>query len=173
MKSSTGLPADGSRQRSIPSSAGCLKNASYRPQVELLAYLRQNGFKTYIVSAGGIEFVRAFVDEVFGVPREQAIGSSVKMRFETGDDRVSLTKLPELNIFDDRETKPLSISLHIGRRPPLAFGNSDGDLPCCATRGPAVGARFALLLHHDDAEREVAYDREFSLARCRRHSIRR
>ena len=93
------------------------KECVYRPQVELLAYLRENGFKTYIVSGSGIEFVRAFAEEVFGVPREQVIGSSGKMRYELKDDRVSLMKLPELNSFDDREAKPLNISLY---RPPAA-----------------------------------------------------
>ena len=129
-----------------------------------LAYLRENGFKTYIVSGSGIEFVRAFSEEVFGVPREQIIGSSGKMRCEVKDDRVSLMKLPELNSFDDREAKPLNISLHIGRRPLLAFGNSDGDLPMLRYAKSGPGARLALLLRHDDAEREVAYDREFRLS---------
>jgi len=140
------------------------KECVYRPQVELLAYLRENGFKTYIVTGSGIEFVRAFAEEVFGVPREQVIGSSGKMRYEMKDDRVSLVKLPELNSFDDREAKPLNISLHIGRRPLLAFGNSDGDLPMLRYAKSGPGARLALLLRHDDAEREVAYDREFRLS---------
>lgn len=137
------------------------KECVYRPQVELLAYLRENGFKTYIVSASGIDFVRAFAEEVYGIPREQVIGSSGKMRYDVKDDRVSLMKLPELNSFDDREAKPLNISLHIGRRPLLAFGNSDGDLPMMRYAKSGPGARLALLLRHDDAEREVAYDREF------------
>jgi haloacid dehalogenase-like hydrolase len=128
------------------------KECVYQPQIELLAYLRENGFKTYIVSAGGADFMRAFVEDAYGVPREQVIGSSVKLRFDAGGDRASLSKLSELNVFNDRETKPLSIGLHIGRRPLLAFGNSDGDLA------------IALLLRHDDAEREAAYDREFRLS---------
>ena len=140
------------------------KQCVYRPQVELLEYLRQNGFKTYIVSAGGVDFMRAFADEAYGVPREQVIGSSVKLRFDAGGDRVSLSKLSELNIFNDREAKPLSIGLHIGRRPLLAFGNSDGDLPMMRYAKSGSGPRLALLLHHDDAEREVAYDREFRLS---------
>jgi hypothetical protein len=136
----------------------------YRPQVELLAYLRENGFKTYIVSAGGADFMRAFADEAYGVPREQVIGSSVKLRFDAAGDRFSLTKLPELNIFNDREAKPQSIGLHIGRRPLLAFGNSDGDLAMMRYTKSGAGARLALLLHHDDSAREVAYDREFRLS---------
>jgi hypothetical protein len=103
------------------------------------------------------------VDEVYGIPREQVIGSSVKLRFDAGADRVSLSKLSELNIFNDRETKPLSIGLHIGRRPLLAFGNSDGDLAMMRYAKSGSGPRLALLLRHDDAEREAAYDREFRL----------
>jgi len=140
------------------------KECTYRPQVELLTYLRENGFKTYIVSAGGVDFMRAFSDEAYGVPREQVIGSSVKLRYDMKDDRVSLTKLPELNSFDDREVKALNIGLHIGRRPLLAFGNSDGDLAMMRYAKSGLGPRLALLLHHDDAEREAAYDREFRLS---------
>jgi hypothetical protein len=136
------------------------KECVYQPQVELLAY----GFKTYIVSAGGVDFMRAFVEDAYGVPREQVIGSSVKLRFDAGGDRVSLSKLSELNIFNDREAKPLSIGLHIGRRPLLAFGNSDGDLAMMRYARSGSGPRLALSLRHDDAEREVAYDREFRLS---------
>jgi hypothetical protein len=126
--------------------------------------LRETGFKTYIVSGGGVDFVRAFATEAYGVPREQVIGSSTKLRCDVKDNRISLTKLPELNSFNDGEAKPRNIGLHIGRRPLLAFGNSDGDLPmlCYARSGP--GARLSLLIHHDDADREVAYDREFTLS---------
>jgi phosphoglycolate phosphatase-like HAD superfamily hydrolase len=140
------------------------KECAYRPQVELLGYLRENGFKTYIVSAGGVDFMRAFADEAYGIPREQVIGSSVKLRYDLIDDRVSLVKLPELNSFGDREVKALNIGLHIGRRPLLAFGNSDGDLAMMRYTRSGSGARLALLLHHDDAEREAAYDREFRLS---------
>ena len=129
MRSSTRLRADGSRRRSIPKFGRLFKECTYRPQVELLAYLRENGFKTYIVSAGGVDFMRAFAEEAYGIPREQVIGSSVKLRYDLRDNRVSLVKLPELNSFGDREVKALNIGLHIGRRPLLAFGNSDGDLP--------------------------------------------
>jgi phosphoglycolate phosphatase-like HAD superfamily hydrolase len=140
------------------------KECAYRPQVELLAYLRENGFKTYIVSAGGVDFMRAFAEEAYGIPREQVIGSSVKLRYDLIDNRVSLVKLPELNSFGDREVKALNIALHIGHRPLLAFGNSDGDLAMMRYTRSGSGARLALLLHHDDAEREAAYDREFRLS---------
>jgi haloacid dehalogenase-like hydrolase len=147
-----------------PNVGRLFKECVYQPQLELLAYLRATGFKTYIVSAGGADFMRAFVDEAYGVPREQVIGSSVKLRYDSGGDRVSLSKLSELNIFNDREAKPISIGLHIGRRPLLAFGNSDGDLPMMRYAKSGSGPRLALLLHHDDAEREGAYDREFRLS---------
>jgi phosphoglycolate phosphatase-like HAD superfamily hydrolase len=140
------------------------KECVYRPQVELLAYLRENGFKTYIVSAGGVDFMRPFVEEAYGVPREQVIGSSVKLRFDAGGEKASLSKLSEVNLFNDREAKPLSIGLHIGRRPLLAFGNSDGDLAMMRYVRTGSGPRLALLLRHDDAEREAVYDREFRLS---------
>jgi hypothetical protein len=141
------------------------KECIYQPQLELLAYLRESSFKTYIVTGSGIDFIRAFADEVYGIPREQVIGSSAKLRYEVTDSgEVSLMKLPELNSFDDREAKPLNIGLHIGRRPVLVFGNSDGDLPMIRYAKSGRGPRLALLLHHDDAEREAAYDREFRLS---------
>jgi phosphoserine phosphatase len=140
------------------------KECTYRPQVELLEYLRENGFKTYIVSAGGVDFMRAFVEEAYGIPREQVIGSSVKLRYDLAHSGVSLVKLPELNSFGDREVKALNIGLHIGRRPILAFGNSDGDLAMMRYTKSGSGPRLALLLHHDDAAREAAYDREFRLS---------
>jgi phosphoglycolate phosphatase-like HAD superfamily hydrolase len=136
----------------------------YQPQVELLAYLRANGFKTFIVSGGGIDLIRAFAEENYGIPPEQVIGSSVKLRFEAGDNHVDLMRLSELNSFDDREVKPANIALHIGRRPILAFGNSDGDLAMLRYTLAGKGVRLGLLLHHDDAEREFAYDREFRLS---------
>ncbi len=137
---------------------------TYRPQVELLGYLRENGFKTYIVSGGGIDLIRAFAEAAYDIPREQVIGSSVKLRIEFKDGHADLVKLAELNSYDDREVKPANIGLHIGRRPILAFGNSDGDLAMLRYTKTGPGARLALLIHHDDAEREVAYDREFRLS---------
>jgi phosphoglycolate phosphatase-like HAD superfamily hydrolase len=140
------------------------KHLTYRPQVELLGYLRENRFKTYIVSGGGIDLIRAFSEEAYDIPREQVIGSSVTLRFEVNDGHAELVKLAELNSFDDREVKPQNIGLHIGRRPILAFGNSDGDLAMLRYTKTGRGARLALLIHHDDSEREVAYDREFPLS---------
>ena len=137
---------------------------TYRPQIELLDYLRTNGFKTFIVSGGGLDLMRAFAEERYGIPPEQVIGSSVKTRFEMNGSKAELVKLPELNSFDDREVKPANISLHIGRRPILAFGNSDGDLAMLRYCKSGPGARLALILHHDDAGREFAYDRGFKLS---------
>ncbi len=132
----------------------------YQPQLELLAYLRANGFKTFVVSGGGIDFIRAFSEEVYGVPPEQVIGSSGKARFEIREGHAVLAKLPELDSNDDKEGKPVNINLHIGRRPILAFGNSDGDLPMLQYTASGPGARLMLLVHHDDASREFAYDRQ-------------
>jgi phosphoglycolate phosphatase-like HAD superfamily hydrolase len=140
------------------------KECVYRPQIELLDYLRLNGFKAYIVSGGGVDFMRAFAEDVYGIPREQVIGSSVKTRFEITDKGGVLIKAADLNSFDDREVKPQNIGLHIGRRPILAFGNSDGDLAMLRYTKTGAGARLALLIHHDDADREVAYDRDFRLS---------
>jgi phosphoserine phosphatase len=137
---------------------------TYRPQVELLGYLRANGFKTFIVSGGGVDLMRAFAEERYGIPPEQVIGSSVRTRFEISGNTGQIVKLPELNSFDDREVKPTNIYLHIGRRPILAFGNSDGDLAMLRYCKTGPGARLALLLHHDDAAREFAYDRDFHLS---------
>jgi phosphoserine phosphatase len=135
---------------------------AYRPQVELLEYLRANGFRTFIVSGGGVDFMRVISEELYGIEREQVVGSSSKLEFDV--ERGVLTKLRDLQSFDDRETKVLNIGLHIGRRPILAFGNSDGDLAMLRYTLAGPGARLALLLHHDDAEREFAYDRDFKLS---------
>ncbi|HEY1268059.1 MAG TPA: HAD family hydrolase [Candidatus Binatia bacterium] len=140
------------------------RECTYLPQIELLEYLRDREFKTYIVSGGGVDFIRAFAEEAYGIPREQVIGSSVKTRFDIRDKRAVLIKAAELNSFDDREAKPQNIGLHIGRRPLVACGNSDGDLAMLRYTKAAEGPRLALLIHHDDAEREVAYDREFRLS---------
>lgn len=136
----------------------------YQPQLELLAYLRANGFKTFIVSGGGIDLIRAFSEERYGIPRDQVVGSSVRTRFAEEEGRGELIKLAELDTFDDREIKPQNIGLHIGCRPIFAFGNSDGDLAMMRYTNTGSGPRLALLLHHDDAEREFAYDREFRLS---------
>ena len=134
---------------------GCV----YRPQIELLALLRANGFKTFIVSGGGVDFLRAFSEATYGIPPEQVIGSSAMTRFVIGPEGGDLEKLGKLQSLDDKEGKPININLHIGRRPILAFGNSDGDLQMLQYTGGGDGARLMLLLHHDDAEREYAYDR--------------
>lgn len=136
----------------------------FQPQLELMGYLRSHGFKTFIVSGGGIDFMRAFAEEIYGVASAQVIGSSVKTRVNINGDRVDLMKLAELGTFDDREVKVENIGLHIGRRPILAFGNSDGDLAMLRYTKAGPGARLALLLHHDDGEREFAYDRAFRLS---------
>jgi hypothetical protein len=136
----------------------------FQPQLELMGYLRSHGFKTFIVSGGGIDFMRAFAEEIYGVASEQVIGSSVKTRVNINGDRVDLMKLAELGTFDDREVKVENIGLHIGRRPILAFGNSDGDLAMLRYTKAGPGARLALLLHHDDGQREFAYDRAFRLS---------
>ena len=132
----------------------------YQPMLELLAYLRANDFKTFIVSGGGIEFMRPWTDRIYGVPPEQVVGSSIKTRYEMRDSTPVLFRLPELNFIDDKAGKPVGINEHIGRRPIAAFGNSDGDLEMLQwTTLGASGARFGLIVHHTDAEREYAYDR--------------
>ena len=132
----------------------------YQPMLELLAYLRANNFKTFIVSGGGIEFMRAFAEKVYGIPPEQVVGSSGKLKFELRDGKPVLVKLPAINFIDDKEGKPIGIQTYIGRRPIAAFGNSDGDLQMLQWTAAGSGARFCLYVHHDDAEREFAYDRK-------------
>jgi len=137
----------------------------YQPMLEVLACLRANGFKTFIVSGGGIEFMRPWAEKVYGIPPEQVIGSSVKTKFEMRDGKPVLVRLPELNFNDDKGGKPVGINQHIGRRPIMAFGNSDGDLQMLQYTDAGSGARFCLYVHHDDAAREYAYDREPGLAK--------
>jgi phosphoglycolate phosphatase-like HAD superfamily hydrolase len=137
----------------------------YQPMLELLAYLRGNGFKTFIVSGGGIDFMRVFTERVYGIPPEQVVGSSGKLSFELRDGKPVLMKLPELNFIDDKAGKPVGIQMHIGRQPIAAFGNSDGDLQMLEWAKGGGGVRFALIVHHTDAEREWAYDRNSSIGR--------
>jgi phosphoglycolate phosphatase-like HAD superfamily hydrolase len=132
----------------------------YQPMLELLAYLRANDFKTFIVSGGGIDFIRVFAERVYGIPPEQVIGSSGKLSFEMRDGKPRLMKLPELDFNDDKVGKPVAIQMHIGRHPIAAFGNSDGDLQMLEWARQGPGVRFALIVHHTDAEREWAYDRK-------------
>ena len=137
----------------------------YQPMLELLDYLRANGFKTFIVSGGGIEFMRPWSEKVYGIPPEQVIGSSIKVKFEMLEGTPVLVRLPELDFFDDKEGKPIAIHQIIGRRPIAAFGNSDGDLQMLQWTTAGLGPRFALYVHHTDAEREWAYDRKSSVGR--------
>jgi hypothetical protein len=137
----------------------------YQPMVELMAYLRANGFKTFIVSGGGIEFIRPWSEEVYGVPPEQVVGSSIKTKFQMRRDIPVLFRLSEINFIDDKGGKPVGINEHIGRRPIAAFGNSDGDLEMLQWTTKASGRRLGLIVHHTDAEREYAYDRKSSFGR--------
>jgi phosphoserine phosphatase len=132
----------------------------FQPMLELLAYLRANGFKTFIVSGGGIEFMRPWVERVYGIPPEQVVGSSAGLKYEIRDGKPVIVKLPNLVLNDDKEGKPVGIQRHIGRRPIAAFGNSDGDLQMLQWTTAGSGPRFALYVHHTDAEREWAYDRK-------------
>jgi len=140
----------------------------YQPMLELLDYLRSNGFKTFIVSGGGVEFMRAFADSVYGIPPEQVIGSQGKLRYELRAGRPVLVKLPEPQFVDDGPGKPAGIQTFIGRRPIAAFGNSDGDLQMLQWTMAGPGPRFALLVHHTDAVREWAYDRASPVGRLDR-----
>jgi hypothetical protein len=135
---------------------------------ELLAYLRANGFKTYIVSGGGVEFMRPWTERVYGVPPEQVVGSTIKTKYEVRDGTPVIVRLPEMDFIDDKEGKPVGIHKFIGQRPIAAFGNSDRDFQMLEWTTSGSGARLGLILHHDDAEREWAYDRASSFGRLDR-----
>jgi haloacid dehalogenase-like hydrolase/2'-5' RNA ligase superfamily protein len=137
----------------------------YRPMLELLAYLRANSFKTYIVSGGGIDFMRPWMEKVYGIPPEQVVGSSIKTKYELRDGKPVLVRLPELDFNDDKTGKPVGIHKFIGRRPVMGFGNSDGDFEMLEWTTAGKGPRFGLIVHHTDADREYAYDRKAGLAR--------
>jgi hypothetical protein len=137
----------------------------YQPMLERLAYLRANDFKTYITSGGGIELLRVFAEDVYGIPPEQVIGSSLKISYEYRDGHPVLVRFPELNFIDDKDGKPVAINHHIGRRPIAAFGNSDGDLQMLQWTCAGDGTRFCLYVHHTDGEREWAYDRDSHIGR--------
>ena len=141
---------------------------TYAPMRELLAYLRANGFKTFIVSGGGVEFMRVFSERVYGVPPEQVIGSSIHTKYEVRDGKPVIVRLPEIEFIDDKAGKPVGIHRYIGRRPILAFGNSDGDFEMLEYTTSAPGPRLGLIVHHDDGEREYAYDRKSSIGRLER-----
>ncbi len=134
----------------------------FQPMIEVLDYLRANGFKTFIVSGGGIEFMRPWTERVYGIPPEQVVGSSIKTKFEMRNGHPVLVRLPEINFIDDKAGKPVGINQHIGRRPIAAFGNSDGDLQMLqwTAAGKGKGEPYLLIVHHTDAEREWAYDRK-------------
>ncbi len=132
----------------------------YQPMLEVMEYLRANGFKTFIVSGGGVELMRVFAEEVYGVPPEQVVGSSIKAEFEMRNNEPVIVKQPELNFINDKAGKPVAINHHIGRRPIAAFGNSDGDLQMLQWTTAGDGPRLGVIVHHTDAEREWAYDRK-------------
>jgi phosphoserine phosphatase len=154
------IAGDWLRTAKHPTTGRLYTDMVYQPMLELLAYLRANNFKTYITSGGGIELLRVFAEDVYGIPPHQVIGSSIKTQYEYRDGNPVLLRLPELNFIDDKDGKPVAINQHIGRRPIAAFGNSDGDLQMLQWTCAGDGERFCLYVHHTDAEREWAYDRE-------------
>ena len=140
----------------------------YQPMLELLAYLRGNGFKTYIVSGGGVEFMRTFAEQRYGVPPEQVVGSTIRTKYEVRNGRPVIVRLPEVDFIDDGAGKPVGIHKFIGRRPIAAFGNSDGDFEMLEWVTSAPGPRLGLIVNHDDATREYAYDRGSPIGRLER-----
>lgn len=131
----------------------------YQPMLEVMQYLRANGFKTFIVSGGGVDFMRPWVEKAYGIPPEQVVGSSAKVKWEMRGTTPVLVRMPEVNFVDDKDGKPVGIHQFIGRHPIMAFGNSDGDLQMLQWTTAAKGPRFALIVHHTDADREWSYDR--------------
>ncbi len=140
----------------------------FQPMLEVLNYLRANGFKTFIVSGGGIDFMRVFAEKTYGIPPEQIIGSSGKVAYKVINGKPTLQKLPELNFIDDKEGKPVGIHQHIGRRPIAAFGNSDGDFQMLEWTTAGKGLRLGVYVHHDDADREWAYDHPSHIGQLKR-----
>ena len=140
----------------------------YQPMLELLDYLRAKGFKTFIVSGGGVDLIRLFSEEVYGIPPEQVVGSSIETAYEVTEDGPVIRRLPEIDFIDDKEGKPVGIHKFIGRRPSVAFGNSDGDFQMLEWTTAGDGARLGVLIHHTDAEREWAYDRDSHVGRLDR-----
>jgi hypothetical protein len=141
---------------------------TYQPMRELLDYLRANGFSTWIVSGGGIEFLRVVSEELYGVPPQQVVGSSIKTRYEVRNGTPAIVRLPEIDFIDDKAGKPVGINKFIGKRPIAAFGNSDGDFQMLQWTTAAPGARLGVIVHHDDAAREVAYDRSSHIGKLAR-----
>lgn len=148
-----------------PTSKRLYTEMVYQPMLEVLAYLRANGFRTWIVSGGGVEFIRPWAERVYGIPPEQVIGSSVQTAFELRDGKAALVRQPKLAFLDDQAGKPVAIDARIGRRPIAAFGNSDGDLQMLQYTAAGPGHRFCLFVRHDDAVREWAYDRQSHIGR--------
>jgi len=151
-----------------PKTGRLLTEMVYQPMLELLAYLRANGFKTFIISGGGIEFMRPWTEKVYGIPPEQVVGSSIKTKYEVRDGKPVIARLPELNFIDDKAGKPVGIHQHIGRRPIMAGGNSDGDFEMLEWTTAGTGLRFGLIIHHTDNKREWAYDRDSHIGRLDR-----
>jgi phosphoglycolate phosphatase-like HAD superfamily hydrolase len=152
-----------------PTTGRAYTEMAYQPMLELLGYLRANGFKTFIVSGGGVEFMRAFAERTYGVPPEQVVGSSGVVKFQLGSNgNPELIKEPKVEFIDDGPGKPAGINRFIGRRPIFAFGNSDGDLQMLEWTAGGEGARFMALVHHTDAEREWAYDRQSHIGKLDR-----
>jgi phosphoserine phosphatase len=151
-----------------PKSGRLFTEMVYQPMLELLSWLRERGFKTFLVSGGGVEFMRPWVERVYGVPPEQVIGSSIQTKYEVRDGKPVLVRLPQVDFVDDKAGKPVGIARHIGRRPILAFGNSDGDFEMLEWTTSGPGATLGLIVHHDDAEREFAYDRDSHVGRLAR-----
>ncbi len=141
---------------------------TYQPMLEVLALLRANGFKTYVVSGGGMEFMRPWTERVYGIPPEQVIGSRAKLKYELREGKAVLMRLPELEFLDDGPGKPAGIQQAIGRRPIAAFGNSDGDFEMLEWVTTGRSSTFGLIVHHTDAEREWAYDRDSRIGRLER-----
>ncbi|WP_338074201.1 HAD family hydrolase [Halochromatium glycolicum] len=137
----------------------------YQPMLELLDHLRANGFETHIVSGGGIAFMRPWTERVYGIPPQQVVGSQMALAYEVRDGRPVIVRQPKIAFIDDKAGKPVGIQRHIGRRPILAFGNSDGDYQMLEWTTAGPGRRLGLILHHDDAEREYAYDRDSHMGR--------
>jgi phosphoglycolate phosphatase-like HAD superfamily hydrolase len=137
----------------------------YQPMLEVLSLLRANGFKTFIVSGGGIDFMRPVTEQLYGIPPEQVVGSTGKLKFELRDGKPIILRESGIDFVNDVEGKPVGIQRHIGRRPIAAFGNSDGDQQMLEWTAAGAGARLMLLVHHTDAEREVAYDRKSSIGK--------
>jgi phosphoserine phosphatase len=156
------------RSAKHPTSGRPFTKMVYRPMLELLDYRRAAGFKTFIVSGGGVEFLRGFAEEAYGIPPEQVIGSQAKLRYEIRDGRPVLIKLADIQFVDDKAGKPAGIATFLGRRPIAAFGNSDGDFEMLEWTTAGAGRRFGLILHHDDAAREWAYDRDSHIGRLAR-----